>query len=145
GVDVDAQTALFDHDVAFFIEFAYYGLLKTRCLEVGPEFQPVRRKGVEVDSLVGKGGGMLPLAAFLFHDLAEFIRLYKLVSFRDRVFPCFLKLGKLLRVLSDHSVSLGEISLVRFLDFLERYFFGRTVCRTNPVFSLEIHMPEHVS
>ena len=71
GVAVGAQSALFMHHVAFFIEFAQHRASEPRRLQVGPHFETVDRHGVKILCAVHAGAGVHADTAFAVNDFPK--------------------------------------------------------------------------
>ena len=144
GIAVGAHAALFDDDVALFVELAHDGMQEALGFEIGPEFEAVRREGVEVIGLVVAGVGVHALAAFALDDLAKFVGLDVFVGFRDGVFPGFFKFLELVVVAADALVALRDVVGIRDLNLGESGLFGGIVGGADLVGALEGHVLEHV-
>ena len=144
GVAVGAQSALFDHHVAFFIKLAHHRVQETLGFEVGPEFEAIRREGVEVVGFIVAGIGVHALAALALDDLAKFVGLDVFLGFVDGVLPCFLELLDLVLIAIDAFIALGNVCCVLGFYLGEGCFFGGIVRSADLVGSLEGHVLEHV-
>ena len=143
-VALGAHAPLFVNDVTLFVELAEHRMEEALGVEIGPQFNTVRRHRVEVARLVGIRESVHAAGAGAIDDLAELIRHDELLCLVDGGLPPFFELSDLCRVVVDGIAAGSIVGGVAPFDFGQRGRLRRVIRRADFVGALEGHVLEHM-